>query len=140
MSGKLVTMSIDALLQLANEKYVSLTTFRKNGQGVATPLWCARDGDQLVSTTGADSWKIKRIRNNNIVEVVECDARGTVTSDASPIRARASVFTDQPTLDRVEALLKDKYGFAHRVITWTHKFQKHAANRAVIVLTLVEAE
>lgn len=131
-------MSIDDLLHLGNERYVLLTTFRKNGEGVPTPVWCARDGDRLVITTGAESWKVKRIRANNVVAVSECDARGRVRKGVQPLVANASVFTDQPTLSRAESLLRDKYGIQFRLITWAHKLQRHAASRAVVELTLVD--
>lgn len=39
-------------------KYVSLTTFRKDGTPVATPLWAALDGDRLVLWTRTESWKV----------------------------------------------------------------------------------
>ena len=44
---------------LADEKFVSLTTFRKNGVGVPTPVWIGRDGDALVVTTPVGSGKVK---------------------------------------------------------------------------------
>ncbi|MDT0352926.1 PNPOx family protein [Pseudonocardia charpentierae] len=35
---------------VAGERFVSLTTFRRDGTPVATPVWIARDGDALVVT------------------------------------------------------------------------------------------
>ncbi len=43
----------EALLALADEQYVLLTTTRRSGDRVPTPVWVARDGDALVVTTGA---------------------------------------------------------------------------------------
>jgi hypothetical protein len=37
------------------EKFVSLTTFKKDGATVATPMWIGRDGDHLFVWTPADS-------------------------------------------------------------------------------------
>ncbi len=48
---------------VAGERFVSLTTFRRDGTPVATPVWIARDGDALVVTTPADSGKVKRLRS-----------------------------------------------------------------------------
>lgn len=62
--------------QAGTAKYVQLTTFRKDGTPVATPLWAALDGDKLVMWTVTDSWKVKRIRRNPEVLVQACDARG----------------------------------------------------------------
>ena len=63
-------MTTDTTLDdLADEKFVSLTTFRKNGVGVPTPVWIGRDGDALVVTTPVGSGKVKRLRRNCTVEL-----------------------------------------------------------------------
>ena len=72
---------------LADEKFVSLTTWKKSGEKVASAMWLARDGDALVMWTPADSWKVKRARRNPAVTVQPCSVRGdahgeTVTGTA----------------------------------------------------------
>ncbi|WKK72242.1 hypothetical protein Q0F99_04380 [Rathayibacter oskolensis] len=42
-----------ALSALSDESFVSLTTFRRTGAGVSTPVWIARDGAALIVTTPA---------------------------------------------------------------------------------------
>ena len=54
----------DALSALGAEKFVSLTTFKKDGAAVAAPMWIGRDGDHLFFWTPVDSWKAKRAKNN----------------------------------------------------------------------------
>ena len=66
------------LAQFENEKYISLETFKRNGQGVKTPVWFVLHNDALYVYTEADSWKVKRIRNNPRVRVAVCNVRGTV--------------------------------------------------------------
>jgi uncharacterized protein len=61
-----------------DEKYISLETFKKNGQGVETPVWFVLSGDRFYVYTEADSWKVKRIRNQPRVRVAVCNMRGTV--------------------------------------------------------------
>lgn len=65
--------------ELSGQKYVSLTTFRKSGVGVVTPVWFAERGDRLYVKTRIESGKSKRIRNNPSVRVAPCTIRGTVT-------------------------------------------------------------
>jgi PPOX class probable F420-dependent enzyme len=43
---------------LAQEKYVSLTTFKRDGTPVSTPVWCAGDDGRLLVWTGASTWKV----------------------------------------------------------------------------------
>ena len=68
--------------QLGKAKYVSLTTFRKNGEGVATAIWIAPnpiEPDVLYAFTAESTGKVKRIRNNPRVLIAPSDLRGNVT-------------------------------------------------------------
>ena len=62
-------------------KYLSLTSFRRDGSGVATPVWFVADNGHLVVETDADSYKVKRIRRDPHVRIALCDARGRVRGD-----------------------------------------------------------
>ena len=73
---------------LQGQKYVSLTTFRKNGAGVATPVWFGEDSGKLYIMTRSDMGKAKRIRNNPQVRVATCTIRGVVTGPEFPATAR----------------------------------------------------
>ena len=68
--------------EIVRSRYVSLTTYRKNGTPVATPIWHVPHGDELWMVTEAGSGKVKRIRNNPQVRVAPCSLRGTVAPDA----------------------------------------------------------
>jgi hypothetical protein len=74
--------------QLSGQKYISLTTFKKDGTGVRTPLWFAENDGKLYIMTRNDSWKYKRIRNNPNVKVAPSTIRGKVTGPEFPGRAR----------------------------------------------------
>jgi len=66
------------LAQFDGQNYISLETFKKNGQGVQTPVWFVLHNDAFYVYTEADSWKVKRIRNNPRVRVAVCSIRGKV--------------------------------------------------------------
>lgn len=71
-------MPDSTVAHLGSQKYISLETFKKNGQGVKTPVWFVLHNGALYVYTEADSWKIKRIRNNPRVRVAACNIRGDV--------------------------------------------------------------
>ena len=73
---------------LAGQRYLSLASFRKNGQAVRTPLWFAEQEGKLYVMTRDDSWKYKRIRNNPRVLVAPCTARGRINGPDVEARAR----------------------------------------------------
>ncbi len=70
------------------QKYISLTTFRKNAAGIATPVWFGEDGDKLYVMTRSDMGKTKRIRNNPQVRVAPCTIRGRITGAEYAATAR----------------------------------------------------
>ncbi|WP_405775389.1 PPOX class F420-dependent oxidoreductase [Streptomyces sp. NBC_00859] len=98
-------MTLDAL---GRSKYVSLTTFRKDGTPVATPVWAAEDGGELFVWTRSDSWKVKRLRRDSRVLVTVCDVRGRVPEGASAMEGVARLL-DDADIRRVRRLLRAKY-------------------------------
>src|SRR5260221_1636589 len=83
---------------LQGHKYVNLETFRKNGQGVRTPVWFAGEPEQgapekLYVYSTADSGKAKRIRNNSRVRVAPCDVSGKLLGEW--VDAREEIITGE---------------------------------------------
>ncbi|MGA2347965.1 MAG: PPOX class F420-dependent oxidoreductase [Candidatus Sulfotelmatobacter sp.] len=73
---------------IQGQKYISLTTFRKNGAGVATPVWFGEQDGKLYVMTLSKMGKTKRIRNNPQVRVAPCTMRGKVTGPDVAATAR----------------------------------------------------
>jgi PPOX class probable F420-dependent enzyme len=87
-------------------KYLSLTTFRRDSSGVATPVWFVEDDGRLLVVTGGASYKARRLRRNPEVIVAPCTARGAVRGE--PVRARAE-FLPESEHARVDRLMARKY-------------------------------
>ena len=85
---------MDELLDLADERFVSLTTFRRSGEPVSTPVWIARDGDALVVLTPSGSGKVRRLRHDPRVELRPCGRFGQVADGAATVHATAQVDED----------------------------------------------
>lgn len=98
-------MTLDAL---SRSRYVSLTTYRKDGTGVSTPVWHAVDGDELFIWTRSDSWKVKRLRNNSRVVVTACDVRGRIAPGAASAEGTARLL-EGDEVKRINRLLARKY-------------------------------
>jgi PPOX class probable F420-dependent enzyme len=73
---------------IQGQKYISLTTFRKSGAGVATPVWFGEEDGKLYVMTISKMGKVKRVRNNPQVQVAPCTIRGKVTGDQFAATAR----------------------------------------------------
>ncbi|MEV4705539.1 PPOX class F420-dependent oxidoreductase [Actinoplanes sp. NPDC049316] len=102
-----------ALGQLGSEKYVLLTTFRRTGKAVPTPLWVVPDGDGLAFWTPKEAGKLKRIRNSPRVTVAPCDVRGNPHGEAIEAAARIGNEDDRV---RIGEAIKRKYGLPGRLV------------------------
>lgn len=92
--------------RLGASKYLLLITYRKNGTPVPTPVWVARDEDELVVFTAPEAGKVKRIRRNAEVRVALCDMRGNPKGEEVPARAR---ILDAEATHRTMKLIMRKY-------------------------------
>lgn len=92
-------------MSIADEKYVLLTTFRKNGDAVSSPVWIvALAGGMAGFTTDEVSGKVKRIRNNTKVTLQPCNMKGKPKEGSSVVDATAEVLLGadaQPTRDAI---------------------------------------
>ncbi len=115
--------------EIASAEFVSLATFRRNGAEVATPVWIARDGDELVVTTERNTGKVKRLRHDDRVALRPCTRMGKVEPDAITVQARAQIAgpsTDDP---RADAALRRKYGWQFRTILGFEAFVRRLQRR-----------
>jgi uncharacterized protein len=99
--------------RLSAGAYLSLTTFKKDGTAVATPVWVSRDSDRLYVWTEATSGKVKRLRNSGRVLLAPSDGRGAL--QGAQVQGTAKVLDDPSAFTRVEALHRSKYGWQFRV-------------------------
>jgi PPOX class probable F420-dependent enzyme len=95
------------LADLAAASYVALTSHRRDGTPVTTPVWVVGDGDALAIWTPRDTYKVKRIRRDPTVTVAPCTFRGQPLGPA--VAGRAEIMSDADS-DRVRSLIKRKYG------------------------------
>jgi PPOX class probable F420-dependent enzyme len=90
-------------------RYLSVTSFRRDGTGVATPVWFVPDDQdrrRLLVETDAASHKVRRIRRTPLVTVAPCTATGRLRG--TPVPAWAELLPDSE-LARVDRLMARKY-------------------------------
>ncbi|GHB46881.1 PPOX class F420-dependent oxidoreductase [Streptomyces viridiviolaceus] len=122
-----------SLARLGAGKYLLVTSYRKNGTPVATPVWVVRDGDSLGVWTATDSWKVKRIRNRSDVLVGPCDLRGNPTGEQIPATAGIA---DPATTDRYRRLIARKYGITGRLTLLGSRLRRGLDGTVGIRITL----
>lgn len=92
---------------IARSRNILLTTFTKDGRAKPTVIWAAPDRDRLLVITEADSWKVKRIRNNPNVTVAASDRRGHPKT--APLKVTATILDTSETAE-VYAAVARHYG------------------------------
>ena len=100
---------------LARQTYISLTTFRRDGRAVATPVQCVTDGERMLVYTKSTTGKVKRLRHTPRATIVACDMRGRPKKDAEPTDVSVR-FVDPSEFARADELMKQKYGLPQRVL------------------------
>ncbi len=95
---------------LAGHRYVRLSSFRKSGKAVPTPVWFARVGENLYVVTGRNTGKAKRIRNNPGVALAPSDFRGR--PKGRDVRAVARL-TEEQKGGAADRALRSKYGWQY---------------------------
>jgi PPOX class probable F420-dependent enzyme len=126
-------MSAPSFVQLAAERYVSLVTFRRNGNGVPTPVWIAGAGGKLYVVTNGTSVKMKRLKANDRVQMAACDARGKVRGEWTEGRARRA--DDPATAQLATRALEQKYGWQIAVFKFFSSLAGRAKNRTFIEIS-----
>lgn len=109
---------------LRGHQYLNLTTYRKSGEPVRTPVWFAQDGDTLYLFTNSETGKVKRIRHTSVVLVGPADARGTPLGAETP--ASASLVSDAEAW-RADAALTRKYGLLKRLFSFVARIRRRRA-------------
>ncbi len=93
-----------------DEKYILLTTFKRDGTAVPTPVWVVPLGDgELGLWASSASGKAERLAHTSRVTEQACDARGRVKPSTAPADATARLVTGAEYRD-IHDKVKAKYG------------------------------
>jgi uncharacterized protein len=122
-------MTQNRLAQFENEQFLNLETQRKSGVGVQTPVWFVEENGEIFVRTGAQSGKVKRIRNNPQVRIAPCDTRGGLRGEWKNAQAK---ITDADTAERVNRLLKKKYGLQKNFFDALGRLSRNESTTLVI--------
>ena len=108
-------------------RYLSVTSFKRDGTGVATPVWFVSDGLRLFALTDLHSAKVRRIRRDPHVLVAPCRADGKLRG--APVPARAEVQTATSDLERVQKLLLERYKLSYRLVMLIYRLGRRVRGR-----------
>lgn len=130
---------------IADEQYVNLITYTKDGREKPSPVWIVDLGtnengqSQVGFTTSGDSWKARRIGNTPAVTLQPCDQRGNVTEGSQVVSGTAEMATG-PRFEEVQAKVKAKYGIWVTLISAMNRVRqvlgKGGPSHSAVIITL----
>lgn len=121
-------------------RYLSVTSFKRDGTAVPTPVWFVTDGRRLFAFTDIHSAKVRRIRRNPFVLVASCRVDGKLRRER--VSALAEVLTDDADMERVQKLLLARYKISYRVVMLFYRLERSlrgkqsVADGAVLAITV----
>lgn len=129
---------------ITSGSHMLLTTFRRSGVGVSTPVWTVPVSDGRIGMwTGAGTGKWKRLRSNPHVTIQACSARGSTRTGSSILDGTAEIVQSGPLFDEVQAAIRAKYGWQIHVIPWISRLQGRLKagqvfGDTVVLITIIE--
>lgn len=114
-------------------RYVALTTYRRDGRPVTTPVWAASLEGKLYVITDGSTGKARRIRATGRVRFAPCSARGRVLGDWQD--GVGQIVQDRERRDTAYAALRKKYGWQLSLATLISRLRGSHRDRAVLELT-----
>jgi PPOX class probable F420-dependent enzyme len=120
-------------LDFGNEHFVALTTFKRSGEGVATTVWIARDGDDLIVTTPDGTGKVKRVKNIQRVEIRPSNRFGKVKENAPMIVGSAEVVREPGTEEFLHEVFGGKYKTEYKIFMAIEKRGKDGNKPRVMI-------
>ena len=111
-------------------RFVSVTSFKADGTGVATPLWFVSDGERLFALTDIQSGKVRRVRHDPRVVVAPCRPNGKLRGE--PLPACVEVLTEDEDLERVQTLLIERYRISYRLMMLLYRLGRRLRGRSSV--------
>ncbi len=115
-----------------------MTTFRKTGQAVTTPVWFAEAPGTIYIETDADAGKLKRLRHTARVTLAPCTYSGKVTGAVSEGKARIVTKPEECTM--VSTALAKKYGFMRPLFHFVSNAQRLLQRKARVEKVYIAIE
>jgi uncharacterized protein len=108
---------------LADQRNVVVTTYKRDGTGVATAVNVVVMGDHAYFRTWSTAGKAKRLRHNAQLLIAPSTARGKPTGP--PIRATARLLGPDEEKPVRQALAQKYRLLQGRLVPWAHRLRHY---------------
>jgi uncharacterized protein len=129
--------------QIDRARYILLTTFKRDGTPVSSPVWITGSAGTYEFTTGEKAWKARRLRADARVHVQACNLRGRPLPESDEYTGTGEVLVDPTDVAQTERALTAKYGWqfrATKVSDRLHSMFSRNDPRPVVAIRLTLAD
>lgn len=98
---------------LDGHTHALLVTYKRDGSGVPTPVWFARDGDRLYVWTEVNAFKAKRLRRDPRALLAPCGPTGKPLG--RPVAARGRILTGDAERARARQAVQAQWGLGRKL-------------------------
>lgn len=119
---------------VADARYLALTTYRRDGRPVTTPVWVAPLADKLYVVTTRDAGKTRRVRATSRVRFAPCNASGRRILGAWQ-EGTGRVVQDEARRRAALDALERKYGWQMSLAMLVYRLRGRHRDRVVLELT-----
>src|SRR5260370_39700012 len=123
---------------VGREQFNALTTVRKTGEAVTTPVWFAISLGTIYVETHADAGKLKLLRHTARVTLAPCTYSGKVTGSVSEGNAR--ILTESEERTAASAALTKKYGLMRSLYHFVRNAQRMLHRKAKVEVVYIDIE
>jgi PPOX class probable F420-dependent enzyme len=107
------------LIQPSKAKFISLETYKRNGEAVRTPVWFVEESGLLYFHSPGKSWKVKRLQRNPVVRLAPCARFGRI--EGKWLKGKATRIDGEEDTRRIVKLVNSKQGLGDRIIGFFEK-------------------
>jgi len=105
--------------RLSKAKFISLETYKRNGEAVRTPVWFVQESGLTYFHSPAKSWKVKRLRRNPVVRLAPCARFGRIEGDW--LNGKATRIDGKEDTKRIVKLVNSSQSRGDRIIGFFEK-------------------
>jgi PPOX class probable F420-dependent enzyme len=105
--------------QLSKAKFISLETYKRNGEPVSTPVWFVEDSGLIYFHSPAKSWKVKRLQRNPVVRLAPCARFGRIEGDW--LKGKATRIDGEEDTERIVKLVSSSQSRGDRILGFFEK-------------------
>ena len=116
-----------------DSRYIALTTYRRDGRPVTTPVWAVSLDGRIYVFTSSSTGKTKRVRATGRVRFAPCSMNGGILGAWREGTGR--IVHDEALQERALGALQRKYGWQLSVAMLVYRLRGLYRDRVVLELT-----